>query len=76
MNRIEIATELGCQIERVEGIQAFLEDVIEEYSACAMVIQSDELQRANLKLTALSSFLYRELADMNLTVNKLSNIKI
>lgn len=72
----EIAIEIGCQIERALAIQLILEDVIEEYSDCAMVIQSDELQKANLKLIALSGFLERELAGMNETVDKLSNIKM
>lgn len=72
----EIAVELSCQIERTEAIKLFIEDVIEEYSACATGIQSDALQKANLKLTALSSFLERELKDMNESVDKLSTLKM
>lgn len=71
----EIAMELSCQIERTEAIQVFLEEVIEVYSVIGMTVPSAELQTANLKLTALSSFLERELKDMNCAVNKLLTLK-
>lgn len=72
----DIGVTLSCQIERVEAIQAFMEDVIEEYSACGMTNRSEKLQKANLKLISLSSFLEREIKDMNETVGKLLEVNM
>lgn len=66
----EMLIILYCQIENVEAIHVFLEEVREQYTALSFGNQSEQLRSANLKLTMLAEFLGRSVSDMNTTTGK------
>lgn len=67
----EATAELGCHIDTLEGVEALLHDLLEEFTAASMSVDSENRHRkARHKLSTLITLMGYGLSDLNRTMGE------